>query len=104
MKILFVYQLCSRGGVETVLRNRFSAFHKRGTFPHVVFLQDLGGSKIFQGVENIHYKNRESELKRLIDKEGFDFVIPIDTPQIYPVLKKSHFHGILVTEVHTNNL
>lgn len=104
MKILFIYQFCTLGGVETVLRNRLSAFHKRGIFPHVVFLNDLGGSKIFEGFENIHYENREKELKRLIDEGGFDFVIPIDTPQIYPVLKKSHFKGILVSEVHTNNL
>jgi L-malate glycosyltransferase len=104
MKILFVYQFCTLGGVETVLRNRLSAFHKRGMFPHVVFLNDLGGSKIFQWMENIHYEYRESELKRLIDEEEFDFVIPIDTPQIYPVLKKSRFKGILVTEVHTNDL
>lgn len=104
MKILFVYQFCTLGGVETVLRNRLSAFHKKESFPHVVFLNDLGGSKIFEGFKNIHYENRESELKRFIDEGGFDFVIPVDTPQIYPVLKKSHFKGILVTEVHTNNL
>jgi glycosyltransferase involved in cell wall biosynthesis/SAM-dependent methyltransferase len=104
MKILYVYQFCTLGGVETVLRNRLSAFRKRGIFPYVVFLNDLGGSKIFEGLENIHYENRGSELKRLIDEGGFDFVIPIDTPQIYPILKKSHFKGILVTEVHTNNL
>ena len=104
MKILFVYQFCTLGGVETVLRNRLSAFYRKGIFPHVVFLNDLGGSKTFEGFENIHYESRESELKRLIYEGEFDFVIPIDTPQIYPVLKKSHFEGFLVTEVHTNNL
>ena len=104
MKILFVYQFCTLGGVETVLRNRLSAFHKKEIFPQVVFLNDLGGSKMFEGFDNIHYENRESELKRIIDEGGFDFVIPIDTPQIYPVLRRSHFKGILVTEVHTNNL
>jgi glycosyltransferase involved in cell wall biosynthesis len=104
MKILFVYQFCTLGGVETVLRNRLSAFYKKEIFPHVIFLNDLGGSKIFEGFKNIRYENRESELRRLIDEGEFDFVIPVDTPQIYPVLKKSHFKGILVTEVHTNNL
>ena len=104
MKILFVYQFCTLGGVETVLKNRLTAFRKRGISPHVVFLHDLGGSKIFEGVENIHYEHREKELRRMVEEGRFDFVIPIDTPQIYPVLKESRFQGILVTEVHTNNL
>ena len=104
MKILFVYQFCTLGGVETVLKNRLTAFRKRGISPHVVFLRDLGGSKIFEGLENIHYEHREKELQRIVEKGGFDFVIPIDTPQIYPVLRESRFQGILVTEVHTNNL
>jgi glycosyltransferase involved in cell wall biosynthesis len=104
MKILFVYQFCTLGGVETVLKNRLSGFHKRGIYPHLVFLNDLGGSKTFEGFENIHYENRESELRRMIVEERFDFIIPIDTPQIYPVLEKSHFNGMLITEVHTNNL
>jgi glycosyltransferase involved in cell wall biosynthesis len=104
MKILFVYQFCTLGGVETVLRNRLSAFYKKEMFPHVIFLNDLGGSKIFEGFKNIHYENREKELRRLIDGGDFDFVIPVDTPQIYPALKKSQFKGVLVTEVHTNNL
>jgi glycosyltransferase involved in cell wall biosynthesis len=104
MKILFVYQFCTLGGVETVLKNRLTAFRKRGISPHVVFLHDLGGSKIFEGLENIHYEQRETELRRIIEEGGFDFVVPIDTPQIYPALKGSRFQGILVTEVHTNNL
>lgn len=104
MKILFVYQFCTLGGVETVLKNRLTAFRKKGISSHVVFLHDLGGSKIFEGLENIHYEDRERELRRMIDDGGFDFVIPIDTPQIYPALKGGRFQGILVTEVHTNNL
>lgn len=104
MKILFVYQFCTLGGVETVLRNRLSAFYKKEIFPHVIFLKDLGGSTIFEGFKNIHYENREKELSGLIDGGDFDFVIPVDTPQIYSVLKRSQFKGILVTEVHTNNL
>jgi glycosyltransferase involved in cell wall biosynthesis len=70
----------------------------------VVFLHDLGGSKIFEGLENIHYEHREKELQRIVEEGKFDFVVPIDTPQIYPVLRESRFQGLLVTEVHTNNL
>jgi glycosyltransferase involved in cell wall biosynthesis/2-polyprenyl-3-methyl-5-hydroxy-6-metoxy-1,4-benzoquinol methylase len=104
MKLLFVYQFCTLGGVETVLKNRLVAFRQQGVFPHIVFLHDLGGSKIFEGFENIRYEHRERELQRIVEAGGYDFVIPIDTPQIYPVLKESRFKGILVTEVHTNNL
>jgi glycosyltransferase involved in cell wall biosynthesis len=104
MKILFVYQFCTLGGVETVLKNRLNAFRKLGISPHVVFLHDFGGSKIFEGLKNIHYEHRERELRRIVEEGEFDFVIPIDTPQIYPVLRESRFKGLLVTEVHTNNL
>jgi len=104
MKILFVYQFCTLGGVETVLKNRLGAFRKLGLSPHVVFLHDLGGSKIFEGLENIHYEHRETELRRIVEEGEFDFVIPIDTPEIYHPLRGSRFRGILVTEVHTNNL
>ena len=104
MKILFVYQFCTLGGVETVLRNRLPAFYRRGVSPEVVFLHDLGGAKIFDGFKNIRYGCPESELARIIEGGGFDFVIPIDTPQVYPVLKRIHFKGVLITEVHTNHL
>ncbi len=104
MNILFVYQFCTFGGVETVLRNRLTALYKKELFPHVIFLKDLGGSKIFEGFRNIHFENREDELRRFIDKGEFNFVISIDTPQIYPVLRTSQFKGVLITEVHTNNL
>ena len=104
MKILFVYQFCTLGGVETVLRNRLLEFHKKGIYPEVVFLYDLGGSKIFEGFKNVRYGCSENELTRIIVEGNFDFVIPIDTPQVYPALGKSRFKGIVVTEVHTNNL
>ncbi len=104
MKILFVYQFCTLGGVETVLRNRLPEFHRHGIYPKVVFLNDLGGSRIFEGFENIRCGCPESELQKIIREEKFDFVIPIDTPQVYPLLKRSDFGGTLITEVHTNNL
>ncbi len=104
MKILYVYQFCTLGGVETVLKNRLTAFYKRGIFPHVVFLSDLGGSKIFEGFEHIRCGCTESELDRIIEGGDYDFVIPIDTPQVYPCLGRVPFKGTLVTEVHTNNL
>jgi glycosyltransferase involved in cell wall biosynthesis/SAM-dependent methyltransferase len=69
-----------------------------------VFLYDLGGSKIFEGIENIRYGCSENELARIIAEGNFDFVVPIDTPQVYPAFGKSGFKGIVVTEVHTNNL
>jgi glycosyltransferase involved in cell wall biosynthesis len=104
MKILFVYQFCTLGGVETVLRNRLPEFHKKGIYPEVVFLYDLGGSKIFEGFKNVRYGCSENELAKIIVEGNFDFVIPIDTPQVYSALGKSRFKGIVVTEVHTNNI
>jgi glycosyltransferase involved in cell wall biosynthesis len=104
MKILFVYQFCTMGGVETVIRNRLPEFYKQGIYPKVVFLEDLGGSRIFEGLKNIHYECTENELQRIIEEGEYDFIIPIDTPQVYPSLRRVGFKGTLVTEVHTNNL
>ena len=68
------------------------------------FSMTWGDPRSLKGLENIHYEHREKELQRIVEEGEFDFVIPIDTPQIYPVLRESRFQGLLVTEVHTNNL
>lgn len=104
MRILFVYQFCTLGGVEAVLKNRLPEFYRQGVDSEVLFLSDQGGSKAFKNFKKIHFENRGKELIRIIDEGRFDFIIPIDTPQIYPILKRSRFDGLQVTEVHTTNL
>ena len=104
MKILFVYQFCSLGGCETVLRNRLVGFRERGLAPHVVLLRDVGGGRIFAGFANVKYPCDSEELEAIVRRGSFDCIAAIDTPQIYPVLARTGFAGTLVTEVHSNRM
>jgi len=104
MRILFVYQYCSLGGCETVLRNRLVGFRALGLEPHVVLLKDIGGGAVFAGFANVTYPCTLDELRRIVDRGAYDVVSAIDTPQAYPVLERSSFRGTLVTEVHSNRL
>ena len=104
MKILFVYQFCSLGGCETVLRNRLVAFRERGLSPRVVLLHDLGGGEIFSGFEGVTFPCSPDALARIIRSGGFDVIAALDTPQVYPLLAGSGFGGTLITEVHSNRI
>ncbi|HEY8517257.1 MAG TPA: glycosyltransferase family 4 protein [Candidatus Binatia bacterium] len=104
MKILFVYQYCSLGGCETVLRNRLVGFREHGLAPEVVLLKDIGGGEIFRGFTGVTYPCAPDQLERIVERGRFDVVAAIDTPQAYPVLARAGFAGTLVTEVHSNRL
>ncbi len=102
MRILFVYQICSLGGVETVLRNRVVGLRRLGLAPRIAVLEDLGGSSIFAGIDGFEVVGDTTGLARVLE-EGFDVVAAIDTPQAFPVLAEHGFRGLVVNEVHSNN-
>lgn len=104
MKILFVYQFCSLGGCETVLRNRLVGFRALGIEPHVALLRDLGGGAVFDGFPNVTWPCGTERLAQIVEEGRFDVIAAIDTPQVYPVLQRTRFAGTLVTEVHTNRI
>jgi glycosyltransferase involved in cell wall biosynthesis len=104
MKVLFVYQFCSLGGCETVLRNRLLGFRARGLHPRVVLLKDVGGRRLFAEFDEVTCPCSADELERIIAQGSFDCVAALDTPQVYPALEEARFSGAVVTEVHTNRL
>ncbi|MEW6268699.1 MAG: glycosyltransferase family 4 protein [Thermodesulfobacteriota bacterium] len=104
MRILFVYQFCSLGGCETVLRNRLVGFREHGLAPAVVLLKDIGGGEVFAGFEDVTYPCSLERLERIVARGRFDVVAALDTPQVYPVLARASFAGTLVTEVHSNRI
>jgi glycosyltransferase involved in cell wall biosynthesis len=104
MKLLFVYQYCSLGGCETVLRNRLVGFRTLGLTPRVVLLRDLGGGDVFAGFDGVTYPCSADALGRIVETGSFDVVAVIDSPQVYPVLARARFGGTVVTEVHTNRI
>ncbi|MDG2306588.1 MAG: glycosyltransferase family 4 protein [Candidatus Binatia bacterium] len=103
MKILFVYQICSFGGVETVLRNRAVGLRRLGHEPRIVLLEDLGGQAVFAGLEDVEIAPGEARLRDLLEDEALDVVATIDTPSVAPLIARSRFRGRTVAEVHSNN-
>ncbi len=103
MKILFVYQICSFGGVETVLRNRAVALAALGHDVRIVLLEDLGGGATFDGLDGVEIAPGDQRLRQLLDAGGFDVVSTIDTPSAAPIIAASRFAGRVVAEVHSNN-
>ncbi len=103
MRILFIYQFCSLGGCETVLRNRLVGFRALGLAPRVVLLHDVGGGEIFAGFPDVKYPCTLDELARIARDGHYDVVSVIDTPQAYPALEHAWL-DTLVTEVHSNRV
>ncbi len=102
MKLLFVYQFCTKGGVEVVLRNRLEILNRR--YPwikiDIIFFQDLGGKDIFSGfAKHIIISSDYELIREHAEKNNYDFIITIDTPQIYTILSGTN-HKIIL-EVHT---
>ena len=102
MKLLLVYQFCTVGGVETVLMNRLKSLAKDGIKFDVLFLYDFGGKKIFNEFFNsIYIFDDINKITALMEKEKYDCIISIDTPQIFLALNKLTFHPPVILEVHT---
>lgn len=103
MQFLFVYQICSFGGVETVLRNRLVGLRRLGHEARVVMLEDLGGAAAFDGLDGVEVAPGEARLRELLAAPGLDVVATIDTPSVAPMVHGSGFGGRVVAEVHSNN-
>lgn len=103
MKILFVYQICSFGGVETVLRNRAIGLRRLGHEPRIVLMEDLGGREVFAGLDDVEIAPGEARLEKLLEDEALDVVATIDTPSVASLIARSGFRGRTVAEVHSNN-
>ncbi|OGM11053.1 hypothetical protein A2Z22_03620 [Candidatus Woesebacteria bacterium RBG_16_34_12] len=102
MKFLFVYQFCTMGGVETVLRNRLKALVAEEFKFDILFLHDFGGKSIFNDfVDSVYIINDTDKIIDLIEKEKYDCIINIDTPQILLAVNKLSYHSLSVLEVHT---
>lgn len=103
MKLLFVYQICSFGGVETVLRNRAVGLARLGHEVRIVLLEDLGGGAVFDGLDGVEIAPGEARLQALLSDGGFDVVATVDTPSVASLVARSGFGGRVVAEVHSNN-
>lgn len=102
MKILFVYLFCTKGGVETAIRNRIENVDLTNNTVDLLFFKDFGGSKMFASLAtNIYLTKDKEKIGKLICQNNYDYVITIDTPEIFDVLKNNKYKGKTVLEVHT---
>jgi glycosyltransferase involved in cell wall biosynthesis len=101
MRLLFVTEVCSRGGVEIVLRNRLEVLRKNFPDIHadVFFLRDEGGRDIFKGFEeNIFISDNLFSIKKFIKGGSYNFIFNIDNPSLYKLIKDIDQKVIL--EIH----
>lgn len=102
MKILFVYLFCTRGGVETAIKNRLQCISKYENQIDLLFFNDFGGKSIYDDTDlNIIIQNDMVQIGSMIKEKAYDFIISIDTFEILTVLKKMHYKGKIGLEVHT---
>src|SRR4026208_271267 len=86
LRILFVYQFLSLGGVEVVLRGRLEELIRRGIPARCVFLETGDGMSLFEDLtEHIDVCKTEGDLQRAITAFGPDIIATIDTPTVVPV-------------------
>ena len=104
MKLLFVYQFCTMGGVEVILKNRLEVIteNHRDISADILFFNDFGGKKLFTGKfeKNVYIIKDPLKIKQFIIEGKYDFVISIDTPEIFEYVTDNSVKFIL--EVHTN--
>jgi glycosyltransferase involved in cell wall biosynthesis len=104
MKLLFVYKYCTMGGVEVILKNRLEVIteYHSDISADILFFDDLGGKKLFaDGFEkNVYIIKDPLKIRQFVVEGKYDFVISIDTPEIFEYITDNSVKFIL--EVHTN--
>jgi len=100
MKLLYIYRYALLGGVTTQLANRLR-FLEDQVEVHFAFLEDQGGSTVFEGYPHVRVCSSMRALVQLISGDQFDLISVIDTPEAYAALRKARYTGAVVNEVHT---
>lgn len=101
VKILFVYKYCTLGGVERIILNR-AKLYKSANIPVKLFVAFL-----YENQESItafdDFISSESLTENIaickyssVNEKDFDFIVPIDTPEVFHNFKKD-----LIVECHS---
>ncbi len=100
MKIVFVYQFCTLGGVETVLLGRLRALNTLGHEVRVLFLDGGGGQEMFRGFPGSVLCGASAEAaQRFVADFAPSVILFIDCPAGMEILDGISCPRVL--EVHT---
>lgn len=103
LRILFVYQFLTIGGVEVVLRMRLKELIQQGVDARALFLSARGGDNIFDDLkERVEVRSSEADIADFLTQFNPDWVISIDTPSIFSIVRYTLPSTRLVYEVHTS--
>lgn len=101
MKVLISYLFSTKGGVETALANRLRMINPDYEVD-LHFFADYGGMSIFDGFNgSVFVESNQNNVKSIIDSNGYDIVISIDSIDILKILREANYSGKIGLEVHT---
>lgn len=97
VKILYVINKSTDGGVVSTTRNRINAFISRGFEAEVFFLARGDGAKMFREIPHYYIENT-SHFQQMVEKGGYDciiFVYSLDYLKYLP----NNYHGKKIYEL-----
>jgi glycosyltransferase involved in cell wall biosynthesis/SAM-dependent methyltransferase len=102
MKILFVYQFCGLGGVETSILNKMDALQTEGIRAHALFgrIYGSGGSSLAKD-PRVTIGLGKGQMSALMDK-GYDVISVIDYPDFVDLLDERQLTAHVLFETHTS--
>jgi glycosyltransferase involved in cell wall biosynthesis len=102
MKIAYIYQFLTLGGVCAQLLNRFEYFQQRSNVEvSCYFLYDRGGRALLDRHSSITVNRSARALVGHALTWEPDFVVSIDTPQVMRFLDQNRRDACWVNEIHT---
>ncbi len=103
LKIAFVYQFCTFGGVERIFLNRLLAFklYNIDAKVDIIYLSGTGGA-YWKFKECLRRNNIDANvfIENNPDFRGYDLVFVIDSPQVHPYFEERKIPFIV--ECHTS--
>ena len=88
MKILYIYQFLSYGGVEMLLRNRAKYLKELDSNLEInLLVMKSSVTEIPSEFDNVYISKNKKEIKNLI--ESHDLIVNIDTPELFNMIERS---------------
>lgn len=96
MKILYIYQFLTYGGIEMMLRNRAKMLKDIDSNIEVnLIVLRSSVSNIPTEFDNVYIETNKTVITKLV--QDHDVIVNVDTPQLFNVLEKSSKQFILET-------